>query len=184
MVNVLVAGSSVRSGRQEDRMVKGIGVAALLVCAAYASVASAEPAQGVTPRLLSLGTYDAFHVQSERGQPFVFKATAAPAVDLVVREHTYAAGSTTGWHTHPGPVFITVIEGTLTVYEWGDPTCTPTHIDADPNTPYPNAYVDSGHGHVARNESGAPAVDMTVIVAPVGASFRSDLPADQSPCGF
>jgi len=45
-------------------------------------------------------------------------------------------------------------------------------------------YVDSGSGHIARNETGATAVDISVIMAPVGAVFRSELVAPNPYCGF
>src|SRR6266480_4620114 len=36
--------------------------------------------------------------------------------DLYVTQHTFQPGGQTGWHSHPGPSLITVVEGTLTVY--------------------------------------------------------------------
>ena len=45
-------------------------------------------------------------------------------------------------------------------------------------------YVDNGKGHIARNETGALAVDVSVIMAPVGAAFRSELDAPGPNCGF
>ena len=97
----------------------------LLVLAALAAVALGSPANGVTPTVLARGTYDSFKVRSYPQGPGDFKAEAKEPTDIVVRRHVYAAGSSTGWHTHPGPVFITVVEGELTFYEYDDPTCTP-----------------------------------------------------------
>jgi hypothetical protein len=45
-------------------------------------------------------------------------------------------------------------------------------------------FVGSGRGHMARNETGQPAVDMSVIMAPVGAAFRTELDAPGPFCGF
>jgi hypothetical protein len=53
------------------------------------------------------------------------KATVKGDSDLYVTQNTWAAGGRTGWHTHPGPSLITVIEGTITVYDSSDSTCTP-----------------------------------------------------------
>lgn len=160
-------------------MRKGIGVTMLWICTLAAGGASASAPRGVTPTLLSRGTYDEFNVRSD-DPSFDFKAKAGPEIDVVVRRHDYdaAATTTTGWHTHPGPVFITVKEGTLTVYEWDDPTCTPIEVTAG------QGYVDTGHGHMVRNESGEPAVDVTVIIAPVGGAFRGELDAPSPYCGF
>ena len=96
----------------------------------------------------------------------------------MVRTHAYDPGGSTGWHTHPGPVFITVLEGSVTFYEADDPTCTPKVVYAG------EGYVDTGRGHYGRNETGAPAKDVTVILAPVGQPFRGELPAPSPYCGF
>jgi hypothetical protein len=151
----------------------------LLACAVFAGVASASEAVGVTPTVVGRGTYDEFQVKSQNAY-FDFKAKADPRIDIVVRTHAYAADATTttGWHTHPGPVFITVKTGTLTVYEYDDPTCTPIEVEAG------EGYVDTGRGHMVRNESGAPAEDVTVIIAPVGLPFRGELTAPSPYCGF
>ena len=153
-------------------------VIALLVLAALAAVALASPPSGVTPTILARGTYDSFKVRSERKGPVDFKAKAKRPIDIVVRQHAYAPGSSTGWHTHPGPVFITVMEGEVTFYERDDPTCTPVKVKAG------EGYVDTGHGHIGRNESGLPARDVTVIIAPVGGAFRGELDAPSPNCGF
>jgi hypothetical protein len=137
----------------------------------------AEPAVGVTPHLIGRGTYEAFKVKSDNGL-FEFEAEAKPRIDIVVRTHDYAVDSSTGWHTHPGPVFITVTEGALTFYEADDPTCTPRVLMTG------EGYLDTGRGHLVRNESGRPAKDVTVIVAAEGQSFRDELPAPGLFCVF
>jgi Cupin domain len=139
----------------------------------------ASPPVGVTPTLIGRGTYDGFDVGSNRrSQAVRFRARAKEPVDMVVRTHDYAVGSSTGWHTHPGPVFITVLEGEVTFYEYDDPTCTPTVVSAG------QGYVDTGHGHIGLNKSGLPAKDVTVIIAPVGLPFRGELDAPSPYCGF
>ena len=149
-----------------------------LIIGAIAMTARASPAVGVTPTLLARGTSEGFKVKSHRSAPFEFEAEAKPAADILVRTHDYAVGGSTGWHTHPGPVFITVVQGILTVYEADDPTCTPRLL-------YPGqGYVDTGHGHLVRNEWGQPARDVTVITAPVGLPFRGEIPAPNPNCGF
>jgi Cupin domain len=150
----------------------------LLALAASVAVTMASPASGVTPTLLARGTYDAFKVKSDREAPFEFEAEAKPAIDIVVRRHDYAVNSTTGWHSHPGPVFITVTQGTLTYYEYDDPNCTPHLVSAG------QGFVDDGRGHIVRNESGQPAQDVSVITAPVGGAFRGELNAPGPYCDF
>jgi quercetin dioxygenase-like cupin family protein len=159
-----------------------MAVIPLVGLAAFVAVADAEPARGVTPTLLARGHYDSFNVRSDPHGPIAdFRAHSTEPIDMLVRQHDYAPGSTTGWHSHPGPVFITVTKGTLTYYEYDDPTCTPHVVSA--NSPN-NAFVDTGAGHVVRNETDEPAQDISVITAPVGGTFRTNLSAPNPYCGF
>jgi len=45
-------------------------------------------------------------------------------------------------------------------------------------------YVDTGQGHIGRNETDQPALDVSVILAPVAGAFRTELPAPNPNCGF
>src|ERR671918_142852 len=99
-------------------------------------------------------------------------------IDIVVRRHDYLPGAYTGWHSHPGPVFITVTQGTLTYYEYDDPTCTPHVVSVG------EGFVDDGRGHIVRNETDQPAQDVSVITAPVGGAFRGELTAPGLYCDF
>jgi len=155
-----------------------VGIGLPIVLAAFAAMALASPPVNVTPTLLARGTYDAFKVRSYPQGADDFKAESKGPTDIVVRRHAYAPASSTGWHTHPGPVFITVLEGEITFYEYDDPNCTPIVKRAG------EGYVDTGRGHIARNESGASATDMTVIIAPVGGAFRGELDAPGPNCEF
>ena len=148
----------------------------LLALAAFVAVTMASPPSGVTPTLLARGTYDAFKVRSPHDSPVDYKAEAKSPLDFVVRRHDYAIGGYTGWHTHPGPVFITVTQGALTYYHYGDPTCTPHVVTAG------HGLVDDGRGHMVRNESGATAQDVSVIMAPVGGAFRGELDPPSPDC--
>jgi hypothetical protein len=159
-------------------MKKIVSFSTVFVLAACVVFVWASPPVGVTPTLIGRGTYDPFSVKQDKHAPFRFQAKAKTQVDIVVRTHDYAPGGSTGWHTHPGPVFITVIEGTVTFYEADDPTCSPTIVSAG------QGYVDTGRGHFGRNETGAPAKDVTVIMAPVGLPFRGELPAPGPHCPF
>ena len=152
------------------------GILLAIIVVVCSVVSWAQPAIGVGALVLARGTYEPFKVKTDIVD---FDAKAKEPLDIVVRQHDYAPGGTTGWHSHPGPVFITVKTGQLTFYEVDDPTCTPKVVNAG------EGYVDSGHGHIARNESGAPATDISVILAPVGQPFRSNLSANANPnCPF
>jgi hypothetical protein len=153
-------------------------VCALVLVCICAMVAWASPAVGVTPTLIGRATYEPFRVKTDHHSLVDFEAKAKSHLDMVVRTHDYAVGGATGWHTHPGPVFINVIQGQVTFYEADDPTCTPHVVSAG------QGYVDTGHGHLGRNETGQPAKDVSVILAPVNLPFRGELPAPNPYCGF
>jgi quercetin dioxygenase-like cupin family protein len=164
------------------RRISVVAVLALLAFAALVAITKAEPASGVRATVLARGTYDSFNVRSDpRGSIADFRAHSTAPIDIIVRQHDYDPGSTTGWHSHPGPVFITVTRGTLTYYELDDPTCTAHVVSANSPT---NGFVDTGGGHVVHNETDEPAQDLSVITAPVGGAFRTNLPAPKPNCGF
>jgi hypothetical protein len=151
----------------------------LVPLGSLAALTWASPASNVTPTPIARGTFPAFNVRSDPHGPVDFRAHASQPVDIFVRQHDYAPGGQTGWHSHPGPVFLTVTKGELTVYEYDDPDCKAVAVHEG------EGYVDTGRGHLVRNESGAPAQDVSVIMAPINkGAFRGELPAPNPNCGF
>jgi hypothetical protein len=98
---------------------------------------------------------------------------AKGGLEVVVRSFAYAPGSFTGWHKHPGPVLIQVVEGEVAFYE-ADAPCTPVIVRAG------EGYLDTGeHGHIGRNLGAVPAKDITIYLAPPGtqvSQLRIDMP--------
>jgi len=92
--------------------------------------------------------------------------------DVYVQSNTWQPGADTGWHRHPGHSLITVIAGSVTVYEGNDPTCTPHVYTAG------MGFVDHGgdHVHIVRNEGTVPASVIAVQVIPAGQPRRIDAP--------
>lgn len=163
---------------RRTKSLAGAAVAAMALLVSVGTMAIASPPSGVTPTVLARGTYDSFKVMSNPEGHGKFKAQSKEPIDIVVRRHEYAAGGSTGWHAHPFPVFITVIQGQVTFYEYDDPDCTPIVVSAG------HGYVDSGRGHLGRNETGQPAIDISMILAPVGGAFRQELAAPGPFCDF
>ena len=151
---------------------------ALVALAAFAASTMASPASGVIGTLLARGTYPSYDLKTAPSSPIDFKAKTKEPTDVVVQRHDYQPGATTGWHAHPGPVYITVTAGQLTFYERDDPTCTPHVVSAG------QGYVDTGAGHIGFNATNAVAQDVTVAIAPVGAAFRTELDAPGPYCNF
>ena len=130
--------------------------------------------QGVTRTDLGQATFDIKKIKRITDKWHVELKTK-DGLDIAVRTFSYEPGSFTGWHRHPGPVFIQVVKGTVSFYEADDPTCTPIVVDSG------EAYLDLGeHAHIGRNETEAPAQDVTVLFGPPGIDplgFRIDVPA-------
>ena len=95
------------------------------------------------------------------------------ASDLYVTQNTWQPGGRTGWHTHPGPSLVTVTEGTLTVYDAADPTCTPKTYTVG------QSFTDIGCGdiHNVVNNTVAEAKVVAVQIVPAGQPRRIDEPA-------
>ena len=89
--------------------------------------------------------------------------------DLYITQNTIQPNGQSGWHTHPGPSLITVIEGTVTVYE-DDCTFQTRSVG--------ESFTDIGCGdvHNIRNETAAQAKTIAVQIVPHGAARRIDSP--------
>ena len=95
---------------------------------------------------------------------------AKPALDVAVAMVTFQPGGHSGWHSHPGPVFISVVAGEMTFYEADDPSCAPVVRHAG------QGFLDTGaHAHIARNETTAPATNVVTRSAgqPSGRTHRT-----------
>lgn len=137
------------------------------------------PGSGSTPTNLGQATYYHFGQVARSAGDWNVKVKANGGLEVVVRSFAYNPGSFTGWHKHPGPVFIQVVEGTVTFFEANDP-CTPIVVHAG------QGYVDTGEfGHIGRNLTNAPAKDVTVYLAPPGtqvSQLRIDMDEPAATC--
>ena len=168
-----------------------VGLFALMSCddadRSVAPLTSARPTgadmtmgSGTTPTFLGQATYADIDKVKRIANDWHVELKAKGGLEVIVRSFAYAPGAITGWHKHPGPVLIQVIEGTVTFYDANDPNCTPIVVPAG------HGYLDTGEGHIGRNLGTVPAKDITVYLAPPGTQvpqLRIDL--DQPPqCGF
>ena len=151
---------------------------------AYAGTVLATPSAGFVGTTLAKGTFgDLFsHVHSKTPQFWNEVIQTQGDSDLYVQQNTWQPGGSTGWHTHPGPSFVTVTQGSVTVYEGDDKTCTPHTYTANTAN---NSFVDIGGGdvHLIRNETAAVAQTIAVQLVPAGATRRVDA-ADPGHCSF
>ena len=151
---------------------------------AYAGTVLATPSAGFAGTTLAKATFgDLFsHVHSKTPQFWNEVIQTNGDSDLYVQQNTWQPGGSTGWHTHPGPSFVTVTQGSVTVYEGDDPSCTPHTYTANTAN---NSFVDIGGGdvHLIRNETGAVAQTIAVQLVPAGATRRIDAD-DPGNCSF
>lgn len=130
--------------------------------------------EGSTPTFIGQATFSDLDKVKRVTKDWHVEVKAKGGLEMLVRSFAYNSGAFTGWHKHPGPVFIQVIEGTVTFFEANDP-CTPIVVSAG------QGYLDSGeHGHIGRNLSGVRARDVTVYLAPPGtqvSQLRIDMDA-------
>ena len=96
------------------------------------------------------------------------KATKGASECRVVH-YSIAPGGHTGWHSHPGPVFVMITVGTMTKEE------------ADGSIavyPAGTGFVEGvGHAHIAKNEGTVNLVFDAFFLVPLGATLRIDEPA-------
>jgi quercetin dioxygenase-like cupin family protein len=146
-----------------------IGLLSILgICVAV--VALATPGANVLSNVLSRATIGPFQVESENG-PWEVQLETSGVSDIVSQTVTLGPGGYSGWHSHPGPVFVSVKSGTLTFYEAHDPSCTP-HV-----FPAGTGFVErGGDTHIARNEGTENLTINATYIVPQGAPQRIDQP--------
>ena len=144
-----------------------IPVLALVLVGAVAGTALATTSTGFSAVTLSRGTLSAhgIHVKADG-----IKLKTRDPVDFITSQVTIAPSGTSGWHTHPGVVLVTVFAGTVTFYD--------QHCKA---IAYPagSSFVESGDDPgLARNESTTtPATVFATYIEPVGTTvLRIDAP--------
>ena len=134
-------------------------VAALMVMVVLAGPARATSSSGTSSSLVGPpATFSPFKVKRHGDNDWKVDVDAKQGLAIATQTITFAPGGQSGWHSHPGPVFISVREGTMTFYE---EDCTATVRTAG------EGFLDTGaHAHLARNESGAPATNVVTYFAP------------------
>lgn len=136
-------------------------MASLLVTEPGVAEAEHVPLKGLVVTDIQRGTL-AEGVKSHVGG---IKVHTKGPVDVVTVEGTFPmGGGSAGWHTHPGPVFVVMRSGTLTVF---DEHCNRQTYSAGA------AFFEEGpkHSMLVRNESST--VDATfyaTFIVPVGAA--------------
>ncbi len=150
-----------RVGLLKLRTVAALGAAAL---AMTTGVASATPAVGSVSVVLARGTVsDAMNIETDG----LTLKTKKP-FDIVTQTVTFQPGGTSGWHSHPGPVFVAVKSGTVTVY---DGSCVTRRYSAG------HGFVEGPEPAVVRNEGTVVSENVATLLVPTGSPSRYDSPS-------
>ena len=138
---------------------------------APANEAQATPGAGVTPRSVAIGVLPETVRAKLKAHHDDGFGDGTDVADIVMVEYTIAPGGYFGWHQHGGPVWVIIKQGTLTLYDSDDATCTGTAYVAG------SAFLDPGdHVHNARNEGDVPVVVYGTFMLPEDGLLRIDAP--------
>ena len=146
------------------KKIVGTAVIGALGMGLYYGIAFSTPAVGRTVLSLVTGTFDELDVK-HAGEARVTVKTKED-VDIVSVHATLAPGGTTGWHSHPGPVFVIVKKGPLTVYN--APKCEPQVYQTG------EGFVEGENVHAVVNEGGGEGEFIATFIIPVGAARGID----------
>jgi len=149
---------------------------ALVAILVVAATAFATAPSGFSTEQLSLGRFGEIRINTHD-----VKLKTKGNSDVYVVRNTVLPAGQSGWHYHPGPSLITVVQGTATFYDGDDPTCTPRVFPA--GTGIIDDAVDASHVHLLRNEGAGNLVTVTMQIVPAGATRRIDAP-DPGNCPF
>lgn len=159
------------------RIVLLLATLAVFVPVAVIGMAEATPPMGMSAEVLARGTTPDEHLLALRGtlpnrlaRPW--RATYKTPWDVAAFRITLPPGAHTGWHRHPGPGFMVVTQGAVTVYA---NDCTKKTYARG------QAFVEvPGLVNLVRNDGSEPAAMVGSFVVPSTASLRVDVPVE--PC--
>ncbi len=147
------------------------GAAALTVLAVTAFGGTAHRAQptGVTITPLAHATIAARVDTSSSG----IKIKTHGPKDMLVTSIVVDPSGSFGWHTHPGPVLVSVASGTLSLYHAEHRRC-----DRETVTAGQGFIEDGGDVHLARNEGTTPVqLYVTFLAQPGTTEFLTEVAA-------
>ena len=154
---------------------------ALMISTLCVSPALATPGSGFTPAAIVNGHFGTLNVNTSKDKTdkWGLHLKTLDDTDIGADRLTVTAGGFSGWHAHPGPVFVTVLQGSIVWFNGSDPLCRGTTYNAQDSF-IEDAYVI----HNATSAGGAEFV--AIVIKPegfVGPAFRLDR-AKPNNCNF
>ena len=134
-----------------SRLIRGLGLA--ILASAVSTGALLAQVSGVTSQVVGRGTGEV---------PTALEIPAGPT-DIVGSRVTLAPEGIVSWHTHPGPVAVTVLKGTLTIED-----C----LGQKPFAAGTAFVMPSGHLHQDRNLTTEEVEILATYIVPPGRDLR------------
>jgi hypothetical protein len=103
------------------------------------------------------------------------RAVNPDGADVFVQHVRLDPNAATGWHTHPGPALVAIVDGSLTYEDAQANRC----VDATYETG--EGFVDRGFGHVHRAIAGPQGVDFYVTYVLPPGSATHVIPVTSAP---
>jgi len=167
------------------RMIQ-VGGAAVVVVASVLIVpgASATSGSGFVPSPIVNGHFGTLNINTAGNKTgkWGLMLKTLDDTDVGADRLTVQPGGYSGWHAHPGPVLVTVTQGSVDWYDGSDPVC-PAHHYSQGQSFIENAY----RVHNVRNASSSENAEfVATTIKPmgfVGPAFRLDEP-EPTNCKF
>ena len=148
-----------------------VAVAAIMGLALVAASALATPSSGIRAERLGSVLNDTKVNHNSAG----IQVKTAKPFEVFTQKVTFSPGGTSGWHSHPGVSFVSVIAGTLALYD--DKCARKTYAAGSGFSDY-NRKV-----HVARNEGSNDAVVLVTYVRPAPTQRLPNFIDEPAPAG-
>ena len=158
---------------------------ALMTAAALlASPAAATPGSGFAPSPIVNGHFGTINMNTagDKTDKWGLHLKTLDDTDIGADRLTIQPGGVSGWHAHPGPVFVTVTQGSVTWYNGSDPLCGSQTYSTG------KSFVEPAYGvhNVSNASMSAGAEYVAITIKPegfVGPGFRLDR-AEPNNCDF
>jgi quercetin dioxygenase-like cupin family protein len=150
---------------------KLIPVLAATAVLAFAGGAFANHVTQVDPATVPTGFLAAHNVIGYVPVSALARAVTPDGTDVFIQHVRLGPNAPTGWHTHPGPAIVTVVNGALTYQDAEANGCINVTYAAG------EGFVDRGFGHVHRAIAGVDGADFYVVYLLPPGSVTHVIPA-------
>lgn len=155
----------------------GLIAPALVASSSLVGPALATPGNGFAPNPIVGGHFGTINLNtaSEKTEKWGLILKTLDDTDISADRLTVQPSGYSGWHAHPGPVFVTVTQGSIIWFDGSNPLCTSHTYSAG------QSFIEKPYRihNVQNASSSATAEFIAVAIKPegfVGPAFRLDRP--------